>query len=312
MLSVIIPCFNRGSRIQKTLLSLSGFHDAPLEVIVVDDGSSDDSVLVAERALKAIEVQCLSGRVVGGMHRGACAARNIGLRESRGDYVLFLDSDDLAESDGLTALIRCMQSSERPDIAYGWVWVQDTSGKCIAKHGTPLSECRNRIFDHPWHTSGAVYRKALLERCGGWDESLTLGDDWEFGARARLAAKKIHYEDICAGFYVQHGGGRLIATSFDRAKCKSVMRAALKIRNNAKKAYALDRALKIRLSRRLLVQASELLVNGGGYPSHRILQIVSMSKTDQLGRCIALAMRFVPVVAFRRWIYARLRAKSLT
>jgi glycosyltransferase involved in cell wall biosynthesis len=312
MLSVVVPCRNRQNLIVNTINSLAGIRRFPVEILVVDDHSTDSSVAVAQEAIRRVSAAPgFSGRVVPGPGRGACAARNAGLSAATGEWVLFLDSDDPCEGHGVEQLCGILAKDEVADVAYGWVWEVDESGKKLHKNGVALEDCANYVFDHHWHTSGPVYRKSLLDRAGGWDEALTLADDWEFGARARMHARKIKYADVCVGSYVHHAGERLIARKFERRKATSVIRAALKIRANARKLGLLDSHLRQRVWRRLLVQANELLLHGEIPPSNRVLTACTRQKDDRFVALIAAALLAVPVRSFRASIYSRLRAKGI-
>jgi len=311
MLTIVIPCFDRERLLAATLRSLEGLREIQAEVIVVDDGSTDQSVAVAQSELARLAELGIAGRVEESRHGGACAARNTGLALAKGECVMFLDSDDLVEACGVLALYSKLISSPDTDIAYGWVWVKETILNQTWKKGIPLDSCRHRIFDQLWHTSGALYRRSLLEKCGGWDTSLTLGDDWEFGARTRLHAKGIVYVDCCVGSYVQHEGERLSARTFDRGKCRSVIRATLKIRRSAWSQWAIDRELRKRIYRRLLVHSTDLAINEEGHPAKVITRICSLQNSDLLSAVIASFLRVFPHRLFRAWVYARLRSKGL-
>jgi len=311
MLSVIIPCFNRELLSARTIQSLGKFSADSLEIIVVDDGSTDGSVPVAKQALEALSSVGIKGSVLEGEHRGACAARNLGLRESRGEWILFLDSDDPAEAEGLNRLSQATRSDGAPDIVYGWVWVVKEGSPDRWRKGTPIEKCRNLVFDHPWHTSAAIYRRSVLSLSGEWNEALTLGDDWEFGARARLATDKIHYEDTCVGYYVQHGHERLSAQSFERSKSRSVIRAVLRIRRAARQRGRLDADLQRRIHRRLLVQGAELVVFANDPRGKAVIAACAGQSHDKLTAVLAIMFQAVPMQGFRKWIYGRLRAKGL-
>jgi len=311
MLSVVIPCHNRQGLIGPTIASLAGFQGYPLEIIVVDDRSTDDSAAAARQAIRELPSVATSSAVIEGEGKGACAARNKGLAAASGDWVLFMDSDDPCEPGGLQNICALLAKDPTTDIAYGWVWEVDEAGKRVRKNGSSLEECVNRIFDHHWHTSGAVYRRDLLQRSGGLDSALTLADDWEFGARARMRARNISYCDTCVGYYVHHQGTRLIARSFDKRKAKSVILAALKIRSVARALDLLDIDLRRRIWRRLLVQSNELFLHGRVPPAKRVLACCATQAEDKLVALLAVALLLVPSKAFQSFIYSRLRAKGL-
>lgn len=311
MLSVVIPCRNRQSLIGPTIASLAGFKKYPLEVIVVDDCSTDGSVVAAQQAIRELSSSGARGYVISGEGKGACAARNKGLAAASGEWVLFLDSDDPCDARGLEQVCRLLSDDATADIAYGWVWEVNEGGERLRKNGAALQDCASRIFDHHWHTSGAVYRRELLGRSGGWDSALTLADDWEFGARARMMARGIRYCDTCVGFYVHHEGDRLIARSFDKRKAKSVIAAALKIRATAKSLGLLNSDLRRRIWRRILVQSNELLIYGNVPPAKRLLRACARQSEDRLVALIAASLLFIPVQPFRSFVYGRLRAKGI-
>ena len=94
MISCIVPVYNGERYLAETLQSILGQRVGPLEVIVVDDGSTDGTAGVARRFGSAI-------RVLHQTNAGPAAARNLGLSEARGDFVAFLDADDLWKPDKL-------------------------------------------------------------------------------------------------------------------------------------------------------------------------------------------------------------------
>jgi glycosyltransferase involved in cell wall biosynthesis len=94
-ISVVIPCFNREARLGAAIESALGQELAPLEIVVVDDGSTDGSAVVAESFGEPV-------RVIRTPNRGPSAARNLGIEEARGDWIAFLDSDDVWSPEKLT------------------------------------------------------------------------------------------------------------------------------------------------------------------------------------------------------------------
>ena len=94
IVSVIIPCYNADNWIAEAIDSCLQQTYAPLEIIIIDDGSTDDSVRII-RHYAAQFPEIISYET--GTNRGGCAARNRGLALSKGEYVLFLDADDFLE-----------------------------------------------------------------------------------------------------------------------------------------------------------------------------------------------------------------------
>src|SRR3954470_1810603 len=105
--SVIIPTYNYARYLPQAIDSALGQTHAPLEVIVVDDGSTDDTPRVLEAYASRI-------RVIRQANQGAGAARNAGIAAARGEYVAFLDSDDLWRRDKLE--LQLARFREEPDL----------------------------------------------------------------------------------------------------------------------------------------------------------------------------------------------------
>src|SRR4051812_13046945 len=93
-ISVVIPCYNGALYLRETLESALAQNYAPLEILVVDDGSEDDSAAIAESCGAPV-------RVIRQPNQGESVARNRGIDEARGDWVAFLDADDLWEPEKL-------------------------------------------------------------------------------------------------------------------------------------------------------------------------------------------------------------------
>ena len=113
-LSIVIPAYNSEKYIEKNLMFLSRQTSNNFEVIVVDDGSTDNTCEVSEACLENFKI---NHRVIRcEENRGQSVARNIGINYSRGKYILFLDSDDFAENNLVQILERNMFNE--PDIVF--------------------------------------------------------------------------------------------------------------------------------------------------------------------------------------------------
>ncbi|HUS40883.1 MAG TPA: glycosyltransferase family 2 protein, partial [Pirellulales bacterium] len=104
-ISVIMPCFNAGATLGVAINSALEQVDVKVEIVVVDDGSTDNSLAVARAFEPAL-------RVITGPNRGASAARNRGTAETAAEWIVFLDSDDFLVRGTLNARLRTAQSTE--------------------------------------------------------------------------------------------------------------------------------------------------------------------------------------------------------
>jgi glycosyltransferase involved in cell wall biosynthesis len=204
IISVIIPVKNREQLIGESLESLTTQGNVNLEVIVVDDNSSDNTVKVSR---EIINTSHLNGKVIPlHQNRGLPFARNIGLVESKGIAIKFLDSDDVLAPKTmemqwkfLSRNSRCipycktinlkdtiLYSSGYPVIS-GDIVFQIITGGFFACHA-PLT---------PWK---------LFTEIGGFDESLLSMEDDDFWLRAALAGWEFRYIDDGSAIYRRHAG----------------------------------------------------------------------------------------------------------
>jgi len=198
--SVVIPCFNQGHFLAEAIDSVRAQTYSLHEVIVVDDGSLDNSYEVAGRYP---DVQRLRPR-----HRGVAASRNLGLARARGDFIVFLDADDRllphAIERGVAAL------SKRPQIAAAVGMSRDIGddGEVIGEGGQPLvtqDHYLHLLEDcYIWSGSSIVYRRAALEAVGGFDVGLRAGDDYDLYLRLTYAFPVYCHEDVVTE-YRRHG-----------------------------------------------------------------------------------------------------------
>ena len=177
--SVIVPAYNRADLIEETLESVRAQTYRPIEIIVVDDGSTDNTAQAvgefAERAKGDLEVRYFRQE-----NQGAPAARNHGLLESRGEFIQFLDSDDLLRPDKLSAQVDALR--REPEVQYVFsAWERFPKDG----PGTPhwwrksFNPDRRNLLDlllgadrHqllPLHTANGLYRRSLCARIGPWD-----------------------------------------------------------------------------------------------------------------------------------------------
>lgn len=200
--SIIVPCYNAAAWLGATLESALAQTWPHREIIVVDDGSTDDSAGIAH-TFKSRGV-----RVVTQANAGASAARNHGLRLSHGDFLQFLDADDLLSPEKISAQITLL-ASRSPDLLASCAWGRFTRDAAQAqfvddavfRDFSPLDflllAAETGAMMHP---AAWLLPRTVAERAGPWDESLSLNDDGEYFCRALLASGGVAF---CA-----HAGAR--------------------------------------------------------------------------------------------------------
>ncbi len=186
--SVVIPAYNaRGTIFEVVSAARDQDLDQDLEVIVVDDGSTDGTAGLAERA---------GARVIRQENRGPAAARNAGFRAARGEVVLFTDSDCRARRDWASSLLAGLSSDNVGAAAgtYG-IWnrsqwlARQIHSEIIARHS------RMGRFVRSFGSYNVAVRREILERLGGFDESFrrASGEDFDLAFRILKSGYKIAF-----------------------------------------------------------------------------------------------------------------------
>lgn len=200
--TIITPCYNGARYLRETLESALAQTHPPLEVIVVDDGSTDDSAAIAESFGPPV-------RVIRQHNQGESVARNRAIAEARGSHIVFLDADDLLHEDALArlsaavggtengvGLMACGFFTESPDKLFH---VQRPTGVAFFPN-----ICRGNIGAiHCWLTP-----TELLRRIGGFYEPLQYFEDWDLWAQVGLAGARLKTIDFVGCYYRRFAGAQ--------------------------------------------------------------------------------------------------------
>jgi glycosyltransferase involved in cell wall biosynthesis len=195
--SIVIPAYNRLELLEQTLQSCLNQTFTDCEVLVIDDGS-DTPIEPAIEKLRQNNNSAIPILHFRQERAGANAARNLGIRKSSGQYIQFLDSDDLLHPRKIELQKKILDSNPDLDMCY-----------CLNEHfrETPgdmkilwnvsdqqLHLDRLLWFDHVWQTGSPLWRKAVFENISWWNEDLICLQEWEFHSKA--LAKKIRYAHV--------------------------------------------------------------------------------------------------------------------
>jgi glycosyltransferase involved in cell wall biosynthesis len=182
LISVIVPAFNAGKYIAESLDSVSNQNHRELEIIVVDDGSTDDTIAVVKsKAAQDNRISLLSSP-----HRGVSSARNLAIGHARGSYIAPIDADDLWTRDKLERQFRLLRDAPRETgVVYSWAAGIDDRGNIVlpvwnASHAS--GNVLHEIVQSGILSCGStpLIRKEYALRVGGYDETLRLSEDWKF------------------------------------------------------------------------------------------------------------------------------------
>jgi FkbM family methyltransferase len=202
---VIVPCFNARKWIGDTLRSVVDQRCEEVEIIVVDDGSTDGSPEVVARDFPDV-------RLVPSDHRGPSEARNLGTRLSSGAFVQYLDADDLLGPDKLQRQVGALVESGA-DVAYGdWLELRATPsggfelGRRVARR--MQGEAEIALFTDFWCPPAAyLFRRGIVDRVAGWRRDLPVIQDARFVLDCALQGGQFVYCPGEAARYRVHTAG---------------------------------------------------------------------------------------------------------
>lgn len=206
LVSIIIPVFNAEKYLAETLKSALNQTWPNKEIIVVNDGSTDSSLAIAESFQQA-GVQLITQT-----KKGASAARNAGLKKAQGEYIQFLDADDIISVNKIETQIQVLQN--HPACICFCATVHFKNGTdyktyqpkhdwLSANPNDPVdflirlySNVDNMVQPNAWLTP-----RKVIDRAGLWNENLSVDDDGEFFCRVVLASKGVVYAPKAVNYY---------------------------------------------------------------------------------------------------------------
>lgn len=189
--SVVIPSYNCEKYIAETISSVLAQTYGDLEVLVVDDGSTDNTRGIVSAFGSPV-------RLITQSNSGVCVARNRGAKEAKGEFICFMDHDDYWFSDKLALQIDAMSSHPECGVVFASfiLWNQDATGSFPASNSFDLSQYpegedpeysgwiyHQFLLDCWMLTSTAMFRREVFERCGTFDETLPYSEDWDLWLR---------------------------------------------------------------------------------------------------------------------------------
>jgi glycosyltransferase involved in cell wall biosynthesis len=226
LVSILIPCYNAEKWLAETLESALAQTWKNIEIIVVDDGSTDNSLAIA----KTFESNKL--KVISQENRGASAARNRGLLDVQGDFIQYLDADDLLSEDKISLQLKLIYREGLDYIASAsWARFFNASSEAtftpelVWKDMSPTDwlvcswKQGGMMPVHGWLIS-----RSISESAGCWNEDLSLNDDGEYFCRVILASKGVKFCENAKSFY-RSGIRGSISRTVSYTAAKSALRS---------------------------------------------------------------------------------------
>ena len=190
--SVIIPTYNSSSTIGETLQSVFKQTYSDFEILLINDGSTDDLMEVLKN-FKDSRLQILHYE-----NGGLTAARNRGIDRASGDYLIFLDADDLWSSDKLKSHVEALDNAQKTDpkagVVYSWSYFLDSeTGACYVNHPKPYEgNVLSKVLERNFLESGSnpMITREAINSVGYFNNDFLGVSDWDYWIRL---AKQWHY-----------------------------------------------------------------------------------------------------------------------
>lgn len=283
LVSVIVPCYNVQKYIQETIESILGQTYEAIELILIDDGSSDDTFTILKNYASD------RVHVIKQINSGACRARNAGLEKAKGKFIQYIDGDDIISKNKIEEELRLLGKTEDSIAVCNTIFFNDGDDyrSFLPNDESRFLYCTDDPVDflvnlyggygagsmvsiHAWLTP-----RKIIDRIGPWNEEILQDQDGEYFCRAVLASKGIVYSPNGSSFYRKHPGGGSIISRKGYAVKKSYLYAL-----DLKAGYLLGRTDSIAARRAISRLYMDFAVNN--FPYYKDLVEQALIKVDGL------------------------------
>ena len=209
LVTTIIPVYNRPEMIQEAVRSVIVQTYRPIEVVVVDDGSTDDTPALCESLARQYPEEL---HVIRKRNEGPGPAREMGRQYARGEFIQYLDSDDLLRPRKFALQVAALREYPECGAAYGYICFHPEVGPPRLAPYKGSGETRPTLFpwllaDRWWNTDAPLFRRSVCDAVGPWTD-LRWSQDWEYDGRVgALGTKLVHCREFVCD-QRQHFGER--------------------------------------------------------------------------------------------------------
>lgn len=180
--SIIVPLYNKENTILDTINSVLSQTYQDFELIIVDDGSTDSSVSIVQ-AIKDIRI-----KIIKQINKGVSSARNTGYKKAKGEWILFLDADDLLCDNALAHYVQLISRHDNYLVFVSNFWCKNIDVTIAHSYGRRERIVKNTMkalwykefYARPGNT---IIHRTVLDSIGGFDEGLSYNEDYEFSIR---------------------------------------------------------------------------------------------------------------------------------
>lgn len=227
LVSILIPVYNASATLAETVDSCLNQEYGNVEIVLVDDSSKDDSFTIAEN----LAARYKNVKAFRQPNSGACAARNLAFENASGEYIQYLDADDVLSPGKIRLQMEVARGNPVNDIFF-CRWKRFTND--IAK-STFINSKIYKTYENPadwlidsWSGRGSMQtscwlvHRELIEAAGPWNEALHKNQDGEFFCRVTLLANKMHFVENAIVYY-RHSGPGSVGGQMSFKSCASTL-----------------------------------------------------------------------------------------
>ncbi|MGH1392433.1 MAG: glycosyltransferase family 2 protein [Trichormus sp.] len=310
--SIIIPCFNAEKWLAEAIDSCLQQTYSHLEIIVIDDGSTDNSLEI---------IKSYGDKIIWRSYpnKGGNYARNRGFDLSQGEYIQYLDADDYILPEKIEQQVNCLEATGADVVYSDWRHQHHLSDGSIFLDKIEISEAKTDILAAllaNWWVALAslMYKRSAVQKIGGWDENLAAAQDRDFFLSVVMNGAKVAYQPGCYAIYRRHGAVT-VSTASKRRWLKNHHLVLQKVeqkllqRNQlsrtyrqalaksyfelAREALFLDYAQYLMFLEKALVMFPDFKANSQR-AFYRLLQdILGFRQTERIACCILFLKKFI-------------------
>jgi len=204
--TIYIACYNYGEYVEQSIKSVLNQTFTDFELIIVDDGSTDNSRDVINRF-----AGCPNVRIIFQKNKGLIATNNIAVRAANGKYVMRLDADDYLDESALLVLVNAIEKSEDVALVFPDYYYVDKNGRVIGQERRHKFEYNVSLLDQPAHGACTLIRKECLLEVGGYASEFSCQDGWDLWLKI-TEIYSVRNVNLPLFYYRKHGENLTIDT----------------------------------------------------------------------------------------------------
>jgi|AZIJ01.1.fsa_nt_gi glycosyltransferase involved in cell wall biosynthesis len=300
LISIIMPCYNAAAYIEEAVSSVFGQTIKNVELIVIDDGSTDQSLKLLA-SLKKNHPQIL---ILEQTNKGPYPARNRGLEQARGEYIAFLDSDDYWADDCLEKLLIKLTTVDA-DLSYcGWQNIVE-NGENGPPYVPPAYEKEDTIKHFlngcPWPIHAALVKKAIVKKIGGFSTHHFSSMDYDFWLRIAAVTQNITQVPEVLAYYRWHDKGQISSIKWRQVLDAWSVRKTFISANPELLAHLPRETLDSLLNAPLSRQAYEAFWRRDLVSAQKLFRTILKNNTWKMGDLKYIMLSLLPLTLFK-WL----------